>query len=314
MSVAASLTDIRICFGEPETKCCVDATGLQLNLASPHLAGPKSEVLFECEDAEQVTRKNLCLLRGKGAVAGVAVIDCDPDGIESAAKLIYEELLAETAGLKLHRLWNFIPYINDESLGQEIYRSFNVGRWKAFAEAYGKTEMDQLLPAATAVGLQEESHRLAVIFLAGQDSVEYFENPRQTPAYQYPSEYGPRSPSFARGAVVASGKGRLGYLSGTSSICGCETVGAGDLEKQVCETIENIKEALSRMGFEGWPGKVAGCSLQFRVYVRDAADYPEIRQRFTEVVGEETAGQTVFVQADICRKPLKLEIEGVFRS
>jgi len=39
MSVAASLENIRIRFGEPETKSLADDTGLQLNLASPHLAG-----------------------------------------------------------------------------------------------------------------------------------------------------------------------------------------------------------------------------------------------------------------------------------
>jgi len=314
MSVAASLENIRIRFGEPETTCLADDTGLQLNLASPHLSGPMSEVLLECEGAEQVSCEHFSLLSGKDTTVGMAVIECGPEGIELAAKTLYEELLKQTAGLNLYRLWNFVPRINEVSLGRENYHSFNVGRHQAFADAYGETKMNRHLPAASAVGLQEDQDRLALVFLAGNQPALYSENPRQTPAYKYPAEFGPCSPSFARGAVVEGREGRVAYLSGTSSICGCETVGTGDLEMQFSETIENIGEALKQMGFDGLAGNTTDYSSQFRVYVRDEADYPEIRQRFTQVVGEEIAGQTVFIQADICRQPLKLEIEGVFRS
>ncbi|NOX98493.1 MAG: hypothetical protein GXP30_01980 [Verrucomicrobia bacterium] len=315
--MAASLENIRIRFGEAETACLADETGLQLNLASPHLSGPVSEVLFECEDAQRVSRESLHLLRSEKCTVGMAVLECGSQGIEAAAKALYDKVLEETKGLNLYRLWNFVPRINDESQGQENYRSFNAGRWSSFAEAHGEAEMNRLLPAATAVGLQEDQDRLAVVFLAGNQAVQYCENPRQTPAYQYPVEFGPCSPSFARGAVIDVGSGRVGYLSGTSSICGCETVGEGDLERQFSETIENIGEALKQMGFDGWPGNTANTatySSKFRIYIRDAADFPEIRKRFSEVVGDEIVGQTVFIQADICRKPLKLEIEGVFRG
>lgn len=314
MSVAASLENIRIRFGEPETTSHVDSIGLQLNLASPHLSGPVSEVLLECEGAEQEACEYFSLLNNKNTTVGVAVIDCGPEGAELAAKTLYDELLKQAAGLNLYRLWNFVPRINEEFQGQENYRSFNAGRHQAFAKIFGETEMNQYLPAASAVGLKEDQDRLAVVFLAGNQPVQYFENPRQIPAYHYPAEYGPCSPSFARGAVIDSENGRIGYLSGTSSICGCETVGTGDLKKQFSETIENIGGALKQMGFDGWPGNVAGYSSQFRVYVRDVADFPEIRERFAKVVGEEVAGQTVFIRADICRQPLKLEIEGVLRG
>jgi len=314
MSVAATLENIRIRFGEPETALQADATGLQLNLASPHLAGPLGEVLFECENVGQASGGNFSLLRGGDGVAGMAVVDCGSGGIEPATKALYDELLERTAGLNLYRLWNFVPRINEKSRGQENYHCFNSGRWKAFAEVYGEAEMHSHLSAASAVGLEEARDRLAVVFVAGTRPVEFFENPRQTPAYQYPREFGPCSPSFSRGSVVAGENRRVGYLSGTSSICGHKTVGLGDLEKQFSETVANIGEALKRMGFAGWPGQSTGYSSQFRVYVRDAADYPAIRQWFGELVGEEVAGQTVFIQADICRKPLKLEIEGVFRE
>ncbi len=46
----------------------------------------------------------------------------------------------------------------------------------------------------------------------------------------------------------------------------------------------------------------------------DPKDYADIRQWFGELVGEQVAGQTVFIRAYICSKPLKLEIEGIFRE
>jgi len=313
MNVAVGLENIKIRFGAVETACVADGGGLQLSLAAPLLGGPDLEVLFECRDAELNLEGGFSFFRAQGRMAGIAVVECELEGIEAASERLYNELLVHTQGLNLQRLWNFVPQINDESLGREVYRSFNVGRWKAFAAAYGKTQMDLHLPAATAVGLREERSRLALVFLAGDEAVEYFENPRQMPAYQYPEEFGPCSPSFARGAVVKAAGGRTVYLSGTSSICGCETVGSGSLAKQFSETMENIRVALLQMGLDDWPGKALAQASQFRLYVRDAADYAEIRRRFAEVVVEQLAGQAVFVQADICRQSLKLEIEGVFR-
>ncbi len=314
MNVTAGLESIRIRFGEAETVCVADEMGLQLNLAAAHLGGPTDEVLFECEWAEQEVGNNFSFLRSGGCMAGIAVVECGMEEIESVSEQLYDELLVHTRGLSLQRLWNFVPRINDESLGQEVYRSFNAGRWKAFASVYGETKMDVRLPAATAVGLQEGVSRLALMFLAGDQPVEYFENPRQTPAYQYPSEFGPRSPSFARASVVSCERGELGYLSGTSSICGSETVGQGDLGKQFSETMENIRVAMQQMGFAGGWDKMADYSPQLRVYVRDVEDYAEISERLAAVVGAGVLAQTVFIQADICRQPLKLEIEGVFRK
>ncbi|MCF6311670.1 MAG: hypothetical protein L3J39_04390 [Verrucomicrobiales bacterium] len=313
MEATAGLDEIRIHFGEAQTARLVGQGGLGLNLDTVHLGGPTQEVLFQCEGAEQELVGDFSFYRDQGRMAGVAVVDCPIEEVESAAQGLYHDLLLHTQGLKLQRLWNFVPRINDESLGQEVYRSFNEGRWKAFAGTYGEENMDLKLPAATAVGLQGECERLALVFLAGEQEVAHFENPRQTPAYRYPSEFGPCSPSFARGTVVSESRGRVAYLSGTSSICGSQTVGEGDLSKQISETIENIQVALQQMGFEGGL-RERDCVAQLRVYVRDPGDYAEIRERLEAEITARLAEQVVYVQADICREPLKLEIEGVFRA
>lgn len=313
MEVTAALEDISIHFSEAETACSLGRTGFALNLETVHLGGPAKEILFQCEGAKQELAGDFSFFRDQGKVAGVAVVDCSIEDVEFAAQRLYRELLIHTQGLKLQRLWNFVPRINDESLGQEVYCSFNKGRWKAFAAAYGEKKMDLKLPAATAVGLQGGCERLALVFLAGEQQVAHFENPRQTPAYRYPSEFGPCSPSFARGTVVSGPQGRVAYLSGTSSICGSRTVGEGDLLVQFNETIENIQVALRQMGFDGGL-REQDCVAQLRVYVRDSSDYAEIRERLEAEIAPRVAEQVVYIQADICRKPLKLEIEGVFRA
>ena len=49
--------------------------------------------------------------------------------------------------------------------------------------------------------------------------------------------------------------------------------------------------------------------LSFRVYVRHAADYPVVRDVLAERLGE--AAEVLFVQADICRHDLLVEIEAI---
>ena len=48
--------------------------------------------------------------------------------------------------------------------------------------------------------------------------------------------------------------------------------------------------------------------LAFRVYLRHAADFPAIRATLAELLG--AAADIVYVQADICRADLLLEIEA----
>src|SRR5690606_23756156 len=121
-------------------------------------------------------------------------------------------------------VWNYVPYINQISEGLEHYRQFNIGRWLAFETLFGR-DLRSFMPAASAVGIT--SNAVMLTFIAGTRQPQYLENPSQVPAYHYPSEYGPRPPSFAR-AVLVQNTHRSpaciqGYLSGTASIEGHQT-------------------------------------------------------------------------------------------
>lgn len=315
METTLTAPGMRLAFGRPVSQCHwgVESGGFVGELAVPCLAGTDEESIMESVEGASVEKcGSFTLIRDPGGktIGGFAVRPC-PGPAEPVAHGLYTELLNAIAGLRLYRIWNFVPRINAEVSGREQYQSFNIGRCRAFRERFGEEAMVSQLPAASAVGTEEPS--LGIAFLAGAAPVSYFENPRQLPAYRYPEQYGPCSPSFARGAVVTAADGRrTGYLSGTSSICGHATVGAGSLGGQFDTTVENIRVILERMGFDGALDADSPCESTFRVYLRHANDLNVVRDRFEEIVGPRGIERTMFLQAAICRSPLLLEIEGIF--
>ena len=310
MDTATALQTLRVKFGSSTTGCtALSEGGWCLNVAAPLLDGQADEVLFEHPDGVMREQGHFRLIETEHALAGVAVFPYD-GAPEEAAQTLYRDLLERVGGRSLYRVWNFVPGINDETDGLENYRSFNVGRFRAFKDRFGEKAMEGQLPAASGVGVDDNS--LAIVFLAGNDPVSFFENPQQVPAYHYPAEYGPRSPSFARGAVVNYGDHRVGYLSGTSSIRGYETIGEGDLDEQFAVTMDNVSCVLKTMDFASAMDPCSGSATAWRIYVRDPGDMERVRELFYQQLGKEVADRTLILQADICRHLLKLEIEGIF--
>ncbi len=231
--------------------------------------------------------------------------------IHAAAQRAYADIfavLASSATPHLLRLWNYLADITSLADGEERYRQFNAGRQQAFADA--QQSAFEGAPAACALG-----HRggpLRVYFLAGRQPPMVIENPRQVSAYRYPSDYGPRSPTFSRAAVVALGGGSTGlFISGTASIIGHLSTHLGDVRRQTEETLTNIavlcEEAASRSGLD-----FALCDLICTFYLRRGADLPAVREVFEARVGvgSVAARQAIYIEADICRADLLVEIEA----
>jgi hypothetical protein len=296
-------------FGAAETGG-IEADGgtWRFRVAAQLLEGEAGDLVFGSPGAGREQWGQLRCLRGGGLVAGFGWARCGGAGSpEAAARSLYGDLLTGLGDYSLYRVWNFLPAINGSAGGLENYRAFNRGRWEAFAAHFGPGAMERHLPAASAVGTG--GGVLGLLFLAGRDPVRHFENPQQVPAYRYPAEHGPRSPSFARGSVVTHPGGRrTGFLSGTSSILGHETVGADNLGLQVETTCNNVAEVLAAMGFAKPWGAAA-----WRVYLRSREDLPAVRNAFYRRFPE-AAGCTQFVEADICRRSLRLEVEAVLRD
>ncbi len=226
--------------------------------------------------------------------------------LQAASEAAYRSLFAllDELGLPhLWRVWNYLAGINHETHGLERYRQFNIGRHEAFLAcrrgAIGN------VPAACALGLA--AGPLSIAFLAADRPALPIENPRQVSAYHYPADYGPRSPTFSRAALAYPPGRELLLVSGTASIVGHQTVHPGDAAGQCRESLANIAALLAEAGRRG-RGTYALADLSYRVYVRHAADFPAIREVFAAACG---TAEAVFVQADICRADLLVEIEAM---
>ncbi len=198
------------------------------------------------------------------------------------------------------RMWNFIPDINRGYGDEEIYKQFCVGRQAAFdALRIGR----QQFPAASAVGHQRQG--ATIYLLAHRQPGRHHENSRQQPAYQYPRQYGPCSPSFARATSLSlQGRSQL-FISGTASIRGHETRAAGNLQQQIALTLGNLNHLR-----ENFAASVEGAADQFnalRVYLRHAGDC----QAAVEQLQPLCPGASLnILHADICRDNLLVEIEA----
>ena len=231
--------------------------------------------------------------------------------ITDAAQRIYADLIARVRGSShpyLLRIWNYLGAINAGEGDAERYRRFCVGRAAAVDAAFNDPP-----PAATAIGHDGGTDTLQVIALCSREPGIALENPRQTPAWSYPREYGPVAPGFSRGALLgANGDAPRLLASGTASIVGHVSQHIGDVAEQLRESLRNL-EALLAVGNErsGRVFALAGCEA-LRVYLRNAEDLP-IAQAVIAASGLPIE-RVLYLRGDVCRRELDVELEGVFAA
>jgi enamine deaminase RidA (YjgF/YER057c/UK114 family) len=233
------------------------------------------------------------------------------DGTEALRRATdagYRRLFAalETLGFPYPlRIWNFLSSINLPSGDGERYWHFNGARQDVFLGL--NRSIAGNVPAASALGVAAESP-LTVYCIASARAPIALENPRQTSAWDYPTQYGPRSPTFAR-ACIADDAARTLFISGTASIVGHESAHAGDQCEQTREVLRNIRAlvdaANERIGGEPY----ALDRLHYKVYVRQPEHQPSIDRELRQQIGP--AARVLYLQADICRHDLLVEIEAV---
>lgn len=202
------------------------------------------------------------------------------------------------------RAWNYMADINSHSHGLERYRQFNLGRQDAFV-ACGR-ELVGNVPAACALGA--DGGPLTISFLAARNLPLAIENPRQVSAYDYPQSYGPRSPTFSRASLARIGSDELLFVSGTASIVGHCTMHPGDVEEQTRETLINIEAVIQAANLQASRPLFSLGNLFYRVYVRHSADLAAARDVMARRIGP--CLNAVFLQADVCRQDLLIEIEA----
>lgn len=206
----------------------------------------------------------------------------------------------------LLRVWNYIPRINADADGLERYVRFNVGRHDAFAAKQRVSGIDA--PAACALGSRGD--QLVIYFLAAKRAGRPVENPRQTSAFHYPPQYGPRSPLFARAMLMQTAGKPVLFVSGTASIVGHETLHVDDAPAQARETVANIQAVIAHARLAGLDAASANANLLLKIYLRHPHDFNAVRHCLIQAFGPAT--RAVYLQAEICRADLLLEIEAVY--
>jgi enamine deaminase RidA (YjgF/YER057c/UK114 family) len=238
--------------------------------------------------------------------------DAESGALLRATELAYQEIfgvLKETKHRHLIRIWNYLPEINREAGGDERYRLFNSARQLAFRNS-GQATVDTV-PAASALGSPAGSP-ISIYFLAARQQPTMIENPRQTSAYHYPPKFGRHSPIFSRACVLSESSGTSLFVSGTASIVGHETIHQGDAGAQTRETMANIEALLDEANrVVGWVRYTLD-GLKFKVYVRQPSDLPAIEAVLSGSLRSSTP--IVYLQADVCREDLLVEIEATGES
>lgn len=313
MVVLTADTGFKVVFGSSRAELSAPdgATG-NLKLPLPLLGG-RGEEFWPVSGATSRWEGPFLLTESAETLMGAAIID-GSGRLEEPVEETYRKMIDLCSGWNLHRIWNYIPEINRDQGGLERYRQFNIGRWAAFESKYGR-DLRSFLPAASGVGVQGSDY--IIVFKAGRVRPVFDENPSQVPAYHYPADYGPKPPGFARGVVVDRGGIRTAFLSGTASIEGHSSVGVGDIATQFRTTLHNIDIMFSRLGVSEGLDPEAWASGQvldgyFRCYLRHPSLLPKVRSLVQEHIGIDEKRVT-YVQAEICRRELDLEIEALVR-
>jgi chorismate lyase / 3-hydroxybenzoate synthase len=232
----------------------------------------------------------------------------DAGTLGRATDIAYQEIfgvLRETEHRHLIRIWNYLPEINRETGGDERYRLFNSARQLAFRKS-GQATVGTV-PAASALGSPAGSP-ISIYFLAARQPPTMIENPRQTSAYYYPPKFGRHSPIFSRACVMREAAGTNLFVSGTASIVGHETFHKGDVGAQTRETMANISALLDEVNRAVGTARYCLDRLKFKVYVRDPADLSAIERALS--MSLPSSIPIVYLQADVCREDLLVEIEA----
>jgi enamine deaminase RidA (YjgF/YER057c/UK114 family) len=301
----------------------VEATVPVAEVKTPVLGDPGElcEVWRTQQKVESGTRGNVRYARTSGMLFGcIAVAESSDDDKDNntataeqtplyrATERAYGEILGtldELGYAHLVRVWNYVPEINRDTHGIERYRQFNSARQAALLAS--SRPVTGNVSAACALGAAVGSP-LVVYFLASCSTPSFVENPRQVSAYHYPPQYGARSPVFSRAAVLHEPDGMTLFISGTASIVGHRTIHAGDAAAQTRETITNIESLLTEANRVTGTREFTLESLACKVYVRDPSDLPVIQAELRAALGP--GARPVYLQADICRHDLDVEIEA----
>ncbi|MCK5359863.1 MAG: hypothetical protein KAJ95_04510 [Gammaproteobacteria bacterium] len=281
-------------------------------VGTPALAGSELVEVWRTQDTpERGTFESIHYRKTADLLFGQIRLPSDDENIEITTRAIYQQisqLQQEFSFTHMIRIWNYMPWITREENKMERYQSFCVGRHQAIDTSRG---FKQHLPAATAIGTHDD--HILVYFIAAREDGIQIENPRQISAFNYPSQYAPKSPAFSRAMVKQWGSQKHLYISGTASILGHETRHKNQLIEQLDECLNNIDTLVSEADKQADLGISDASDLTgIKLYLSQQDDFEAVNEHLRKRVGDRV--HVMVLNADICRNDLLLEIEGFWVS
>jgi enamine deaminase RidA (YjgF/YER057c/UK114 family) len=248
-----------------------------------------------------------------------------PSDTRRAAEAAFDQMRAilEAEDMSFNnivRQWNYIGNILEVRNGIQNYQIFNEVR----SENYHKYRSVKGYPAATGVGIKYGGVILDFFAVKPENPLKILaiDNPDQIHPYAYGQEVlvgvpnGGRKvkqpPQFERAMLLTDNHDSTIFVSGTASIIGQVTIGTEDINKQTVVTIENInklanpwsiKQLIHDTESNTWK------SILLRVYIKYQKDFARVKA----ICEREFPGvPAVYIEADICRDDLLVEIEAEF--
>lgn len=293
------------CAGEPGTD------PRHISVCLPQMVGtPLTEIWLSPEPVQQQRFHDIDYTCNSHILCGhILVHESDEAVLQHTTKMAYEQifaLLRHTDYAHLIRTWNYFANINQVVNGLERYQAFCIGRAEATSVA---GQIHSQFPAASAIG--SHSGPLVIYFIAAKDAGLQLENPLQTSAFHYPKIYSPQSPTFSRAMIKRWQNSTQLYISGTASVLGHRTVHIDNLEQQYRQTLTNLQALTSMYSTQqNIPVDFSLAQVLWKVYLRDAGYTAQLKELVNTTLNP--CKPVMYLQGDICRADLLLEIEGYY--
>ena len=247
-------------------------------------------------------------------------IGCSADTFDKAlnvqVKKVLDKLKDTIAGYDfsisdIKRQWNYIEGITSNSENQQNYQVYNDGR----SALFGLATWDNGYPAATGIGCKYKGLLVDTLAIKSGLVEKPIENPLQKNAHQYSKkvlvgEKASHTPKFERAKFLHDAHEGMLYVSGTAAIRGENTISNREISEQTRITLENIQELLDHAyirQFENSTGTRRNCAIA-RVYLKYTKDFNAVKDVCLSFFGE----NILFVEADVCRDDLFIEIEAIY--
>ncbi|MEG1004913.1 MAG: hypothetical protein RSO15_01360 [Bacteroides sp.] len=204
------------------------------------------------------------------------------------------------------RQWNYIEKITEYNQGRQNYQAFNDAR----SVYYDQSTWEHGFPAATGIGTQWGGVMIdlnATLAYNDQTHITAIDNPLQVAAHAYSQTQllgkaderlsHKTTPKFERAKQVLQGGNGVLYVSGTAAIRGELSLEQVGIEEQTRITIENINVLTGNQPL-----------AVIRVYLKNTGELEGARSIIEQLYPNLPA---IYLQADVCREELLIEIEGI---